>query len=190
MPNLDDLMADLASGDEVRAEEAVPALAEFGEAVIPPVRNLLTSVDVDTRWWATRALASLPFIDPGILLPSLMDPAPEVRQCAALGLCGHPSDEVILPLINALSDQDGIVAELAARALSVIGAAAVENLLEVLNTARQSARIHAMHALAEIADPRAIPAMIASLSEESVLLHYWANAGLDRMGVNMVYVKP
>jgi HEAT repeat protein len=190
MPDLDDLLADLASGDEVRAEKAVPALAEFGEAVTPLVRNLLNSADVDTRWWATRVLASLPFIDPGFLFPALVDSAPEVRQCAALGLCGHPSDKAVHPLIAALSDQDGIVAELAARALSIIGASAVEDLLEVLKTARQSARIHAMHALSEIADARAIPAMIASLSEESVLLHYWANAGLDRMGVNMIYVKP
>jgi len=32
--------------------------------------------------------------------------------------------------------------------------------------------------------------MIESLSEDSVMLHYWANRGLDKLGVSMVYVKP
>ena len=64
------------------------------------------------------------------------------------------------------------------------------SLLEVLKNAAQSARIHAMHALSEIADPRAIRPMIEAMSEESAMLHYWAEAGLERMGVNMVYLKP
>jgi hypothetical protein len=47
-----------------------------------------------------------------------------------------------------------------------------------------------MHALAEIADPRSIRPMIESMSESSAMLQYWAQIGLEKMGVNMVYVKP
>ena len=131
-----------------------------------------------------------PDLDPGLLLPSLTDPAPEVRQCAALGLAAHPRNDLTRPLVQALSDPDGLTAELAANALAAIGPPAVESLLEALQAAKQSARIHAMHALAEIADPRAVRPMIESMSEESAMLHYWAEAGLERMGVNMVYLKP
>ena len=187
---LDDLLADLTSGDEARAEAAVPSLAALGGTIVPSLRGLLDSTDADVRWWATRTLASLPSLDPGLLLPSLADAAPEVRQCAALGLCAHPSEAAIPRLIRALSDADGLTAELSARALAAVGEPAVESLLEVLNGAAQSARIHAMHALSEIADPRAIRPMIEAMSEESAMLHYWAEAGLERMGVNMVYLKP
>jgi HEAT repeat protein len=190
VPELDELLADLTSGDEARAESTVPALVKLGEVIIPPLRDLLGSADADIRWWATRALASLPSLDPALLLPSLADTAPEVRQCAALGLCSHPSEASIGPLVSALSDMDGIVSDLSAKALSVIGAPAVESLLDVLKEAPQSTRIHAMQALVEIADPRAIPSMIAAMSEKSAILHYWADAGLERLGVNMVYVKP
>jgi HEAT repeat protein len=113
-----------------------------------------------------------------------------VRQCAALGLSSHPSEAAIQPLIRALSDPDGLVADLSAGALTAVGEPAVESLLEVLKDAPQSARIRAMHALSEIADPRAIRPMIESMSENSAMLHYWADAGLERMGVNMVYLKP
>jgi len=190
MPALENLLADLTSGDEARAEAAVPSLAALGETVIPSLRGLLDSTDSDIRWWATRTLASLPSLDPGLLLLSLADAAPEVRQCAALGLCSHPSEDALQPLIRALSDADALTADLAAKALIAVGEPAVEGLLEVLKDAPQSARIHAMYALSEIADPRAIPAMISVMSEESAILHYWAEAGLERLGVNMVYIKP
>lgn len=190
MSVLEVLLADLTSGDEARAEAAVPSLVALGETVIPSLLDLLDSPDADIRWWATRTLASLPSLDPGLLLSSLSDAAPEVRQCAALGLASHPSEAIIQPLIHALSDSDGIVADLSAKALMMVGKPAVENLIEVVKDAPQSARIHAMHALSEIADPRAIRAMIETMSEESAMLHYWAEAGLERMGVNMVYLKP
>ena len=190
MSTLDDLLADLTSGDESRAEQACASLIEMGEMVIPALRDLLSSPDVDSRWWAIRALASLPSLDPGLLIPSLADASPEVRQCAALGLCGHPSEAATRPLVQALSDADSLTAELAAKALIAIGSPAVESLLDVLHNGQQSARIHAMRALAEIADPRAVRPMIEAMSEESAMLHYWAERGLEKLGVNMVYMKP
>jgi HEAT repeat protein len=190
VPALDDLLADLTSGDEARAEAAVPLLAALGETIIPSLRDLLDSTDADIRWWATRTLASLPSLDLSLLLSSLSDAAPEVRQCAALGLCSHPSEAALPLLVRGLSDADGILADLSARALVAVGKPAVESLLEVLKDAPQSARIHAMQALSEIADPRSIRPMIESMSENSAMIQYWAEAGLERMGVNMVYMKP
>jgi HEAT repeat protein len=187
---MEELLADLVSGDDARAEAACAALAQLGETIIPSVRDLLRDPNPDSRWWAVRTLASLRDLDPGLLLPSLTDPAPEIRQAAALGLASHPREDLARPLVEALSDPDGLTAELAANALIAIGPPAVESLLDVLNEAKQSARIHAMHALAEIADPRAVRPMIESMSEDSAMLQYWAERGLERLGVNMVYVKP
>jgi HEAT repeat protein len=190
MPDLHGLLADLSSGDETRAEAACASLVELGDAALPALRDLLDSPDADTRWWATRTLASLPNLDPGLLLPPLTDAAPEVRQCAALGLYAHPSEAAIQPLVRALSDEDALTAELASGSLVAIGASAIPALLEVLKDARPAARIHAMHALSEIGDERAIRPMIESLGEQSAMLGYWAEKGLERLGVNMVYIKP
>lgn len=190
MSALVDLLADLTSGDDFRAEPACASLVKMGETVIPALRDLLSSPDVDSRWWAARALASLPHLDPSLLIPLLTDASPEVRQCAALGLCSHPSEAATSSLVRALSDADGLTAELAAQALVAVGSPAVESLLDVLRTGQQSARIHAMRALAEIADVRAVRPMIESMSEDSVMLQYWAERGLEKLGVNMVYMKP
>ncbi len=191
MPDLNQLLANLTSGNEERAEAALPLLHELDrETVIPALRALLDSPEIDTRWWAARALASFPEVEADLLLPLLDDPAPEVRQCAALGLCSHPSERSIPALICALSDPDSLVADLAARALIAIGRPAADALIAVLKEGSQSAKIHAMHALAKIADPRAIQPMIEALSNDSAMLQYWAEIGLENMGVNMVYLKP
>jgi HEAT repeat protein len=190
MSVLDDLLADLTGGDESRAEQASASIAALGETVIPRLQNLIAAPDVDTRWWAVRTLAALPDLDPDLLVPSLVDPAPEVRQCAALGLCSHPRETAVPALARALSDTDSLSAALAAKALIAIGSPAVDVLLEVLRGGVQSARIHAMQVLAEIADPRAIRPMIEAMGEGSAMLNYWAERGLDRLGVNMVYIQP
>ena len=60
MLTLDGLLAALTSGDETRAEAAVPDLVEFGQEAFPALRELLASKDADHRWWALRTLAQSP----------------------------------------------------------------------------------------------------------------------------------
>ncbi|MEW6285903.1 MAG: HEAT repeat domain-containing protein [Chloroflexota bacterium] len=191
MNALQDLLSDLTSGDEARAESAVAALMELGESVIPSLLELTRSPDADTRWWAVRALAQSPHCRTEWLIPFLTeDPAPEVRQCAALGLAVKADESAIQPLVRALSDADGMVGSLAANALVKIGSAAVPALIEVVKAGAQSARILALRALAEIKDHRAIPVMMKVMEEDSSLLQYWAQEGLERLGLNMIYLKP
>jgi HEAT repeat protein len=190
VPVLDELLADLTSGDETRAENAVPGLVELGEDAFPALRNLLDSVDADQRWWALRTLAQAPQPQTEWLLPFLTDSAAEVRQAAALGLCSHPDETAIKPLIRALSDADSLVSDLARNALVVIGKPAVPSLLEIPGDAQQRARINALRALAEICDYSAIPTLIAALEDDSVMMQHWAEEGLERLGLNMVYLKP
>jgi HEAT repeat protein len=187
---LEDLLSDLTSGSETRAERAVPNLIDLGEEAIPALLDLTRSSEVDHRWWGLRVLAQSPHSQAEWLVPFLNDPAREVRQCAALGLAIKPDESAIQPLVQALSDQDSMVSSLAVNALVKIGKDAVPSLIEVVNTAYQSARIHALRALAEIRDHRAIPVMMKVMEEDSALLQHWAKEGLDRLGLDMVYIKP
>lgn len=190
MTALQDLLNDLISGDEARAEAAVPSLIAMDEDAIPALLDLSHSQDVDARWWALRVLASTPHSRTEWLVPFLNDPAPEVRQCAALGLAIKPDESVVEPLVHALSDDDSMVASLAGNALIKIGSAAVPSLIDVVKSGAQLQRIHALRALAEIRDHRAIPIMMQVMQEDSALLQHWAQEGLERLGLDMVYIKP
>ncbi len=202
MSTLQDLLNDLTSGDEERAEKAVPLLVELGEDAIPALLDLTHSPDMDSRWWALRTLAQSPLCRTEWLVLFLEnDPAPEVRQCAALGLAGKADESATQPLVHALSDADGMVGSLAATALVKIGGAAVPSLIEIVKrrpategsvegSGAQSARILALRALAEIKDHRAIPIMMKVMEEDSSLLQHWAKEGLDRLGLDMIYIKP
>ena len=192
MSDLEHLLEDLSSGDEARAEAAVPVLIELGQQAIPALRELAQSSDIDLRWWAIRTLAQSPLCQADWLVPFLLhDPAPEVRQCAALGLALKADENAIQPLVQALRDVDSMTGNLAMNALTKLGKDAVPALIEcVKDKSSQSARILALRALAEIRDHRAIPVMMQVLEESSVLLQHWAKEGLERLGLDMVYIKP
>ena len=190
MTTLESLLDVLIGGDEARAEAAVAPLVELGEEAIPSLLELTRSSDVDTRWWALRVLASSPQLRTEWLVPFLSDPAPEVRQCAALGLAGKPDESAIDSLVRALSDDDSMVASLSANALVKTGSPAVLPLIEAVKHGPQTQRIHALRALAEIRDHRAIPVMMQVMQEDSALLQHWAQEGLERLGLDMVYIKP
>jgi len=190
LKDLQTLLADLVSGDDARAEGSIPLILERGEAAIPALLGLTRAESVDTRWWAVRALAESPHARTEDLVPLLKDSSCEVRAAAALALCNHP-DELALPdLVASLSDEDALVSGLAGNALVKIGGPAVPALLEVMQTSPLKVRIPALRALVEIKDQRAIPVMMKCLEDDSAVLQYWAREGLERLGMDMVYIKP
>ena len=192
--SLTDSLAALTSGEDTRAEAAVVELASLPEASWPhaleALQGLLRSPDPDTRWWAARALAAPPGgeITPS-LLQALQDGDASVRQCAALGLRQRTDPAAVPELVCALDDPDPLVRRLAGEALEAVGSEAVPRLLEVMENGSHIARLEAARALAVIGDTRAIPALFAAL-DDSALLEYWANEGLERMGVGMNYFFP
>ncbi len=188
--SMHELLAELTSGDDVRAENSIPAIVELGMAAIPALLELTRAEEVDSRWWAVRALAASPHTRTDDLIPLLSDSAPEVRAAAALALCNHPDESSIEVLIKTLADEDSLTAGLAGNALVKIGCPSVPGLLEVMKEAPTGIRIIVLRALAEIRDHRAIPVMMKSLNEESAVLQYWAQEGLERLGLDMVYGKP
>ena len=189
MTKLQGLLADLTSGDDVRAENSIPAIMDLGKAAIPSLLELTRADSVDSRWWAVRALAASPHTRTEDLIPLLNDSAPEVRAATALALCNHPHEKAVPDLIKTLADEDSLTAGLAGNALVKIGSPAAAGLLQVMEDAPTSVRILALRSLAEIGDQRAIAVMMKCLGEESAVLQYWAQEGLERLGLDMVYIK-
>ena len=190
MSEIDRWIQELMSGDDRRAEAAASELADYGREALDPLRALLKSNDADARWWAVRALAELdaPEALPWIL-QALDDPDLSVRQCAALGLRQNPYPQATPALAAALEDEDRMYASLAADALIEIGSDAVPALLDTLKTGEHGARLQAARALAQIGDPRAISGLFDVL-DETAMLNYWAEQGLEKMGVGMNFFKP
>jgi HEAT repeat protein len=188
--NMQNLLAELTSGDDTRAENSIPVLIELGMAVMPALLDLTHAEEADTRWWAVRALAASPHTRTEDLLPLLSDSAPEVRAATALALCNHPHESAVEALIKTLADEDPLTAGLAGNALVKIGGPSVPSLLKVMDEAPIGIRILGLRALCDIRDHRAIPVMMKSLGDESAVLQYWAQEGLERLGLNMVYIKP
>ena len=190
-PDAASLLIQLTSGDDQRAEAAALALADLGEKILPTLRSLLLSPNPEVRWWATRALAELdtPLVVP-LLIKSLQDVAIPVRQCAALALSYRPHDSAVTYLVAVLNEPDRLLAHLAAVALIANGAAAVPALLEVIQSGPQAARLEAVRALALIGDHRTIPVLFEALDDDSAMVEYWADEGLQRMGVGMTFFRP
>ena len=190
MSSHDQLIADLTSENESRAEAAATKLAQLGKDALTPIESLLQSSVPDQRWWAVRTLAQMDSPPLEWLIFSLDDPSNEVREAASLALTAHPAEKAAPGLIRVLQNADGMLGTLAANALTAIGKPAVPDLLEAFKSAGPQARIHIMRSLAEIRDHRAISTMLKATEEDSAVLNYWAQEGLERLGLNMVYIKP
>lgn len=189
-PEVELLLIDLNSGDDIRAEQAVAGLTAYELEVIPALQEMLISPVVDTRWWAVRCLAQMENPPRSLLVESLDDRSQEVKQCAALAISHHPDESAIPLLLNLIADLDSVTTNLAATALIAIGQKAIPGLLEILPILKDLNRIEAFRAIASIADHRAIPVLMSAFEEDSLAINYWAEEGLNRLGLDMVYLKP
>lgn len=191
MVSIENLIKELTSGDDERAEASVVKIAAIGSDVLPALKKTISSADPDDRWWALRAAAEIPSPETSdLLVNALDDPDPSVRQCAALGLRLVPDPQAVPKLIASLDDRDHLFVSLVAAALIAIGEPAVPALLDIMENRARTVRLEAVRALALIGDQRAIPAFFAALDEDSALMEYWAGEGLERLGVGMTFFNP
>ncbi len=192
MSELQTLLNDLQSGDDLRAENASAQLPSYGAAAFSALKILRQSPDADIRWWAVRTIAQFPNSAELVeeLLIALSDESNEVRQCAALAIASHPDPRAVSPLIQLLFSPDGMLSGLAAHALIRIGKPAVSELIETAQSGTPSARIEAVRALSEIRDVRAIPVLMKIIEQDSLVSRYWAEQGLNNLGLGMVYIQP
>jgi len=184
------LLIELNSGDDHRAEQAVVGLTVHGLEALPGLQEMLTSSEEDTRWWAVRCLAQLENPPLSLLVGSLGDASQEVRQCAALAISHHPDNSAIPGLLGLMTEPDSVTTNLAATALISIGKKAIPDLLDILPNLRDVGRIEAYRAIACIADQRATPVLMSAFEEDSLAINYWAEEGLNRLGLDMLYLKP
>ena len=93
-------------------------------------------------------------------------------------------------LIEALGDEDRLLARLASGALAVAGPEAISPLSEAMQSEASQVRIEAARALGQSSDPDAIPALFAALNDTSAVVVHLAEVGLERLGVGMVFFRP
>ena len=135
--DLENLLSDLTSDDDVRAVAAVDALSALGKSALPALLEMRQDPDPNRRWWAIRVLSAIPDPEvPAYLQSALCDPDYTVRQCAALGLSQQPTVDSIPDLIRVLNDKDRLVARLAA-----IDKKALDKLLKELGKTTERARV-------------------------------------------------
>jgi HEAT repeat protein len=191
MPETASLVADLTSLDEPRAEAAVAALADLGETALEATLPLLQSPSSETRWWAVRVAAAVQTPRAAVaLIAALDDRDPLVRQAAAIGLRLQPSIEAAPALVSRLGDRDRLMARLASDALAALGASALPHLRRALRSSDVATRIYATRALASMDEPGVTPYLFAALDDDSPLVQHWAERGLERRGVGMVFFVP
>ncbi|MGA2819393.1 MAG: HEAT repeat domain-containing protein [Anaerolineales bacterium] len=184
------LVQKLTGGDETIAEAAALALA-LQPGALPALTRLMSDPCPDRRWWAVRALAS--FHEEAAIraiASALGDPDLSVRQCALRALVENHSAELVPSLVPRLADQDPISARLAGEVLLRMGAEALPELVDVLETGTLPARIEAARALALMNNEQAIGPLYRALSDESAMVCHWAEEGLERMGQNYLFFAP
>jgi HEAT repeat protein len=192
MASLTTLINILTGGLDDSAEAAALQLPLYGEEAVSALSDLLESTDPDRRWWALRALAEIDSQRvPALLHSGLKDPDPSVRNCAVLGLARKPYPAALPDLAALLFDTDRQLAGLARMALTALGEVAVPVMLEAASGDHPGARLEAFRALAEIGDRRAIPIFFKAVEVgDTGLIEYWAEIGLEKMGVGMAFFEP
>jgi HEAT repeat protein len=193
MTDLEDLLADLTSGDEALAEGAALRFTSLGSRGFYVLAALSASTDPDERWWALRALSEFQEARVSKLLRlGLEDADPGVRACAALGLRKHPDEKAIPKLLGLLRGEDQLLARLGRDALTALGKAATPHLTALIEAedAPHTARLEAVRALAGIEDPAAIGTLFKVYQDGSGLMQHWAEEGLTRLGIGMMFFNP
>jgi HEAT repeat protein len=82
------------------------------------------------------------------------------------------------------------VAGIAADALTMIGAPAVEALVALLQVPEAHTRLLAVRALGRIKAESAVGPLFKLLDDPSYLVRYYAGEALEALGVGMVYIAP
>lgn len=182
-------LAELFSGDDQRAQAALTTLSLDD---VPALIDALNTDAPETRWWAAVALGHLPSpASTQALIQCSLDAELSVRAAVLYALGQHQAEAAVRPLIFALGTASAYLGRVAADALIHIGAPAVPAFIEILDRdVTPLVRAQAARALALLADTRAIPALFRALEDDSQVVSYWAEHGLEKMGVGQVYFKP
>lgn len=189
--NKTDLVAEFTCDSDSRAELAALQLSAAGPESLGILSELLEDQNPEVRWWAARSLADIRSTGAvPLLLIALQDSDPGVQQCSALALRCQPDSRAIPQLVALLGAEDRLLSRLAGDALIAIGEDAVPALIAVMDDGSQPSKLEAVRALALIGDTHAIPILIRALDQDSAVMEHWAEQGLEKMGVGIVFFEP
>ena len=160
--------------DDPKIEVRQAAAKALGNTAHPAAVPYLMEALHDSFWWYEREYAAVDLlhaiekmngvaIDP--LIKALEDKEGTVRKFAAtlLGKLGDP--RAIEPLRMTLYDMHHDVGRAAAESLAGFGAPALGVLIEALSHPEMWIRIHSVHALGSIKDPRVASALLEMLND-------------------------
>src|SRR5678815_3580228 len=174
-------IAALKDEDWAIREEAAVTLGTFRDprAVLPLV-SLLRDTDRAVREAAIGALTAIGEPSVPVLGLCLSDPQPEVQEAASSVLALIADERVLIPLIDALGNQDWIVRMHAAKALGRLkDVRAIEPLVPLLQDKVKAVREEATIALAEIGDA-ALPSLLEALKHPEWLVRLHAVEALGK----------
>jgi HEAT repeat protein len=119
----------------------------------------------------------------GVLISTLKSDAESaVRRYAAYLLGKAQAPEAIIPLIEALGDQDKSVRGQAMLALVATGKAAVGPLTDAMKDPKWETRYRAAEALGKLADEKAVKPLLRGLHDNRDHVRYMAAKGLAVVG--------
>ncbi|MDT8440986.1 MAG: HEAT repeat domain-containing protein [Desulfuromonadales bacterium] len=161
---MEQLVELLAGPDESVADRAYAVLVDLGARAVPVLTDGLTTTDRQQREYLVAALGTLKATGAIDRIAAILAERSLQRRYVAAWALGEINDPaVVLPLIGALSDDNPEVRRYATRALIKVNRPAVPQLVAYLDTAEGEGAAAAIRALGDIADPRALPALLAKV---------------------------
>jgi len=189
--NIHQLISNLIGGDDFIAEAVVGEISQYGKVASEILAYLLKSINSDIRWWAIRALAEIKEPEARqLIIEHLSDEKLAVQQCAAIALRMNPSELAIEKLTSLLEHEDNMLTQLAGDALIEIGKKSTSTMIDIAQKGSPRAQIQAVRVMAKIGDTESISTLFNLLGSDSVMLDYWAEEGLNRMGIGMTFFDP
>lgn len=161
------------------ASEAWLDVAEYGEAAIAPLINLLRSPEREVWWNASRTLGEIgeAAVDPLIdLLSEVEDDEVGSLVSMALAEIGSPAVDPLIPILS-----DPSLCGRAAETLAAIGGAGVERCILALDSEDGVLCEALQDVLVAIGDP-AVPSLIQALSSPNSRVRSHAAEVLERLG--------
>lgn len=177
----------LASSDHNVRLGAIRALGRIGDKrAIEPLRDILSDTTLEIRYFVAVARSLSQVGDPEIVQRIIENV--EVTETAEtraelLEILGYSlDDQVLVPLINRLSDPNQIVRQAAIEALEKQGQNAVPFLIENLRDENSFLRSGACEVLGRINDIRAIAPLLTALGDTNQYVRFNASNSLLRFG--------
>ena len=163
-----ELVGLLAAEHEALRDRAYAILIDIGTPVVPALLQQLGGAGTVQREYIAAALGNTKAKEAVVPLSEMLGRSGERRRYVAAWALGEIGDLGALPALTAaLGDDDPEVRKSAVRALILLGRPAVRALLDTLQSAGPVGEKSAILALGDIADERALPALLQRTEGEA-----------------------